>query len=125
LDALGVYLVEDLSDPYGRPALVIPTGKSDLQYLFAEAIEYQNAGISQPMHICRLSHNKTYIEALPFDLRAGFPEVATNWQTLVKILGEKGIKVGECIAYAITKATFGRKNTLKDSDKVEMLQFKW
>jgi ATP-dependent protease HslVU (ClpYQ) peptidase subunit len=97
----GVYIVEDSSDPDGEPTLIIPTGKSALQYLFAEAVEYQNAGISQSMHICRLLYNQTYIEPLLFDLKAGFPVVATSWQMLVKILGDKGIKVGECTAYAI------------------------
>jgi hypothetical protein len=84
----------------GLPTLFVPTGKASIQYLFSQAADYQNAGISQSMHVCRLSHSETLIELLPIDPNAALPEIAKSWNELTQILGKKGINLAKCYAEA-------------------------
>lgn len=82
------------------PTLIIPAGKKSMEFLFSQATDYQNAGISKSMHVCRLSHNKTLIELLPDNPPTDFPEVAKSWGELKQILREKGVNLAACRAEA-------------------------
>lgn len=81
-----------------KPDLVVYMGKTALQYVFAHATEYQNAGISNSMHICFITHDNINIKGLPSDPFSSFPEVAKSWEELEKIFNRKGIKMAGCCA---------------------------
>ncbi len=97
-NSVGVYTVED--EDGGKPFAVIPIGKVAMQYIFAEALEYQNAGISKAMHITLLSHEETYIQELPEKPGERFPRVASTWVELQRFMKAKGILLASCYASA-------------------------
>ncbi|UAY90660.1 hypothetical protein KSL88_14095 [Pectobacterium polaris] len=82
------------------PDAVVPVGRIALQYIFAEAIEYQNAGISKPMHIMLITHNDVIIDELSETPGGVFPSVANSWNELIKIMKSNGIALAECYAFA-------------------------
>lgn len=97
-NSTGFYLVDDPEG--GLPAAVVPLGKVALEYIFAEALEFKNAGISLPMHITGITHQGVYIKELPEIPDGDFPVVANSWKELQKLLGKKGISLAECFASA-------------------------
>lgn len=97
-NSVGVYFV-DQGDG-NLPIAVIPVGKVALQYVFAEALEYKNAGISGAMHITLVTHDEIIIKELPDTPDGVFPKVAKSWDELKKIIRDKGIKLAECYASA-------------------------
>ncbi|MEE4077744.1 hypothetical protein [Pseudomonas viridiflava] len=94
----GVYIIDDPEG--GLPTAVIPTGKVALEYIFAEALEFKNAGISLPMHITGITHEGVFIKELAETPTGKFPLVANSWQELIKILGGKGISLAGSLASA-------------------------
>ncbi|EOW6517370.1 hypothetical protein ACOZX1_002591 [Cronobacter dublinensis] len=82
------------------PDAVVPIGRIALQYIFAEAIEYQNAGISKPMHIMLMTHNNVIIDELSEIPGGEFPHVANSWDELIKIMKNNNIALAECYASA-------------------------
>lgn len=97
-NSVGVYMVEQ---GHGElPNAVIPIGKVALQYVFAEALEYKNAGISGAMHITLVTHDEVFIRELPDTPEGSFPKVAKSWDELKKLIHEKGITLAECYASA-------------------------
>lgn len=97
-NAKGVYWIEQEGDKL--PTIVIPVGKVALQYVFAEALEYQNAGISGAMHITLVTHNGIVTRELPEKPEGKFPKTASSWEELNKICRKHNIALGECIASA-------------------------
>lgn len=94
----GYYLVDNGDGE--SPDMVFPMGRVALQYVFAEAVEYQNAGISKAMHITLISHKGITIEGLPEIPGGKFPDVADSWEALQEIMRSKGIPLAECYASA-------------------------
>ncbi|WP_274864523.1 hypothetical protein [Serratia marcescens] len=97
-NSVGYYLI-DQGDG-NLPDAVLPIGKVALKYIFAEAVEYQNAGISKPMHIMLITHNDIIIEELTEKPGGTFPKVADSWDELKKIMRCNGISLAECYASA-------------------------
>jgi hypothetical protein len=94
----GLYFIDDPDG--GLPNAIIPLGKVALEYIFAEALDYQNAGISKAMHITGITHEGIYIKQMPDVPDGAFPDVADSWEALKKVMGENGIKLAECYASA-------------------------
>ncbi|EOY2410901.1 hypothetical protein ACP1PL_004303, partial [Yersinia enterocolitica] len=82
------------------PDAIVPVGKIALQYIFAEALEYQNAGISKPMHIMLITHGEIIIKELSEKPGGIFPEVANSWDELQKMMKSNGIALADCYASA-------------------------
>lgn len=82
------------------PTAVIPVGKVALRWLFAEAVEFQNAGISRAMHICLISPTGVFIRTLPAAPEAEFPSVVNNWKDFKKLMAKKNIRLTDCSATA-------------------------
>lgn len=97
-NSTGVYIIDDPEG--GLPVAVVPTGKVALEYIFAEALDFKNAGISLPMHITGITHQGIFIKELPETPGGKFPVVANSWEELRKILGRKGISLAESFASA-------------------------
>jgi len=97
-NSVGVYVIDN--GPDRLPDVLVPVGKQALKFVFAEALEYQNAGISKAMNITLLTHDEIFIRELPEKPEGEFPHVATSWEELSKLLGKKGIKIAECHALA-------------------------
>jgi hypothetical protein len=94
----GVYIVDE--GPGEKPTAVIPVGKVALQYVFAEALDYQTAGISRSMHITLVSHRGIVTRELPEKAFETFPRVADTWVELKRFIRAKGIAVADCYALA-------------------------
>lgn len=97
-NSVGVYVI-DRGDGELPDALII-MGKGALRYVFAEALDYQNQGISRAMHIMLITHNDITIETLPETPDGTFPKVATSWKELKEIIGKRGIRLADCYATA-------------------------
>lgn len=94
----GLYIIDDPEG--GLPTAIVPLGKVAMEYIFAEALEFKNAGISLPMHVTGITHEGVYIKELPETPDGNFPVVANSWKELKKILGNKGVSLAGCFASA-------------------------
>jgi hypothetical protein len=94
----GRYLVEQGEGQLS--ALVIPVGNVGIRSVFAEAIEYQKAGISRAMHITLLTHENLKIQKLPETPEGQFPVVAHTWAQVKDLLRKQKIVLADCYASA-------------------------
>lgn len=83
-----------------KPTAVIPVGKIALQWLFAEAAEFQNAGISRAMHIVLLSLTGVILRNLPAPPDPQFPAVVDNWKDFKKLVNGLGYRLADFTATA-------------------------
>lgn len=81
-----------------KPTAIIPIGKVAIQYLFAEALEYEVAGVSKSMHLMMMTSDGTKIHERTSEIDAPFPVVAKTWRELQEMLKEKGIDTLDCTA---------------------------
>jgi len=80
--------------------LIIPVGNVGMRYLFAQAIDYEKAGISRAMHIMLAYPYNMTIENLPEKPDGEFPHVASTWDEVKSIIKAQGITLKDCYAYA-------------------------
>lgn len=89
-----------IPDPNGGlPSLVIAVGKVALNWIAAEAMDYQKNGVSQHMHIAIHYHGGSSIQEMP-NLPNAFPEVASNWKELENILKSHNVSLANAVALA-------------------------
>lgn len=74
------------------PSAIIPSGKVALELLFAEAKQYQNAGISKAMHVALLSADGVFTRGISESFDIPFPSVVDNWVDFKKLM--KGLGIG-------------------------------
>ncbi|UKA28050.1 hypothetical protein [Photobacterium damselae] len=93
-------LIEVDRGPNQKPDGLIVAGKGLLQFLFAEAIEYKNAGISKSMQITLVTHDNISIHNLPENIDGSFPKVATSWRELQSMMRKRKVPIATAEAAA-------------------------
>jgi hypothetical protein len=83
-----------------KPTAIVPVGKMGMQWLFAEALDHQVAGVSHAMHLMLLYPDGVILKERPQEPEAEFPSVATTWAELHADLQRRGIRVAACRALA-------------------------
>lgn len=94
---MGVY---EIPDGKGGFNLVIPLGSVMAQMILYEAATYQEAGISQAMHLTVMTPELIKVVEFNAPGQDTFPVVAETWQELKDLLSKKGVKLGSANALA-------------------------
>lgn len=93
-------LVEVPGEDGGLPNAVIPVGKVAMQWLFAEALEHQVAGVSHAMQLMMMYSGSTMLHDRSDSPERPFPPVAKSWPELCQNLRARNISVAACSAMA-------------------------